>query len=311
MAAQCRSRQKKQQKNQHTKQELLLQFQKRKHVRWDLVDVMETSKTKVITFKYGYKKWQATKDGLISSTRNDGQYSMHGCNLKPGDIIMWGEFNWFCTFGSRQIVCMEKYLKDSIQVASPFHYERKRNIRSNQQSSSDGTDNQIQIMTPPMETHETGSQFCSTQQNLEEPENKEYDENVVEFIPETVKHFVNRELDDIGRLEWAHLNLPLLIGDVMRGPSGGAINEDDAWIVSKSMVLRRTYCNKVNRKDIQLQCGQIFEIGEKLHYATRYRSMFICVSSYRSQYQIVSDFKARNKNKNKPESTGLTRSKDV
>ena len=294
---------------QHSKQDLLRQFNKRKNVRWDLVDLMENSKARVITFKYGKKKWKATEpDGLISSTYNDNQYSMHGCNLKPGDIILWGECNWYCTYGKREIVCMEKYLKNTMEQQQPFHYERTVACKE----LSEDADKLTQVNK--MESNRTGSQFCPTQSDIIEPETKanmEYDEDLVEFIPDTVKFFVNRELKDIQSIEWAYLNKPLREGDVINGPNGESQKDKSIWVVSKSMVLRRTYNNNVNRYDIKLRSGEIFQVGDNLHYATHYMSMFVCVSSYKSPNQVISDIKARNKKRAKQESTVTNASNDV
>ena len=290
MAA-CRSR-KGRQKCNHTKEDLLFQFDNKKNVREDLIDIMEQSKSKLITFKYGKKKWIASEDGLISQTYNDGQYSMHGFNLKPGDIILWGENNWYCTFGIEDIVCMEKYLKNVIEEPISFHYERIKSVISMHQSNDQDSEKI-------METHESGSQFCMTPNDLKEPEKDnpmEYDEDIVAYIPGSVKYFICRELKDIQRIEWAYLNKPLKEGDVIWGPRGDAGSfEGSMWIVSKCMILRKTYNNTVNRQDIKLQVGHIFDVGDNLHYASRYMSLFICVSEFASQDQIINDIKKRNK----------------
>ena len=72
-------------------------------------DLLQTMQQKLVSFKYGGKKWLAThKTGLVIQVPDDGKYSMDP-HLKAGDIFVWGESNWFCTFGDGIIVDMEIY----------------------------------------------------------------------------------------------------------------------------------------------------------------------------------------------------------
>ena len=86
-----------------------------------------------ITFKFGNKKWFATREGEIIQVATDKKYS---CNfdLKPGDVFVWGDHNWFCTCVGNVIVNMEKYMDNGKVIK--FNYERSKGSMNFQHAKS-------------------------------------------------------------------------------------------------------------------------------------------------------------------------------
>ena len=256
--------------------------------RWDLIDPMD--KVKFVTFKYGNKKFIAnsrTQD--IKETADNGEYSMD-LRLRPGDVIMYGESNWFCTHGESRIVDMVALQQSGKQ--QPFHYERhaikgpvyQQDLRKKVVSSSHHRG---------ISSHESGSQFCASGQEEIKMECKEFDADVVE-CDDPDGYFISREIKKENGKEWGYLNSPLRVGDVIFGPDGSA----DKWIVSKRWILRRTYFDyEVIRDDIKIECGQVFDVGDNVHYACHHGKRYALISKYFCAKTIKMRIKARNKQK--------------
>ena len=255
-------------------------------VRWDLVDRMDRKKS--MTFKYGGRKFLAIKKtGLIAEIFDNKEYS-DALDLNPGDVFLYGETNWFCTFGVSQIVDMMA-LDDSVKKEKEWHYERVKGPIYNQKGcgNADLKGDKRGIASVGL-----GSQFCDTQQESKESY-PEYDEDVVEAAgPDD--YFISREIYKENGKEIGYLNMPLQPGDVVLGPSGST----DMWIVSKSNILRRTYIEHEHiRKDIKIECGQVFDVGDNLHYACNYMKRYALVSKYINPDTIKARIKTRNKKK--------------
>ena len=294
---------KKSSKKNHSQIDILWQFNNKKNVRDDLIDKMEDCVARRITFAYANKKWMADRNrGVIYEMVDNRDYSIKNLNLKAGDIILWGEFNWYCTSGNAGIVCMEKYLKtsftaDAIEDVDRVTYKRQRCTSICYQGMSNTEDHVG-----------NGSQMCQTQPNVvqsvsEVKMNMEHDEDLVEVICKTNRLFFTREMRDLDAIFFTYLPKPLNIGDIIKGPSPNGVNT--RWIVSKKWILRRTYDpdNVVNRHDIKIQQGGCFHVGENFHYATKAMSRYILVDSYMSGAQLLNDMKQYNKKKRREQLT--------
>ena len=260
--------------------------------RWDLINPMDN--VKFVTFKYGNRKFIANSASQdIKETQNNGEYSMD-LRLKPGDVIMYGESNWFCTHGESRIVDMmaiEKAGKPQV----PFHYERgqvqapvyKQQLRGNLADNGNrrgiGSDG-------------CGSQFCAESQEIKmEYQQQEHDEDVVQ-VSGPCDYFISREIRKENGKVWGYLNNPLKRGDVIYGPG----DSKDLWIVSKKMILRRTYLDhKVIREDIKIACGEVFDVGDNVHYACHFGKRYALIDHYFCADTIKMRIRARNKNKAK------------
>ena len=273
------------------KTNLLWQFNAKKNVRWDLIDKMESCSSSVISFRFGKSKWIAKrKQGTIQQIYDNGEYSMTCLDLKPGDIILWGESNWYCTFGIEDIVCMENYLPSAIKPSS---------CRSRFERIVEPIPQQLSILNPcnvgPDMNHNKSSSDRSVEDEEEEAKiDREWDDNLVYVPCPTFSHFVKRELRDIQHITWAYFT-PLDVGDVISGPQPNG--QGARWVVSAKWILRRTYkdTNTVTRGDVTIECGQCFKIGENLHYAARFRSSYILVESFTSAEGMIHDIKQINK----------------
>lgn len=291
----------------HSRESLRFQFRHSKNVRWDLVDVMLQTTASTISFKYGKKKWVANRRlEIIHNVPNDAQYSLHDINLKPGDIILWGEHNWYCTFGIEDIVSMEKYAeKTAFSQHNADLPERKQGIVDDQgtcnvSQSEICEENKAAEAKHQQQVSSNGSQFCASQNNLTEPHyytHMEHDEDLIDHVTSAHKYFIERELKRMRDKEIAYLPSPLKIGDVIEGPG----ESKGKWIVSKKWILRRTYENDVNRHDIKIKPGHFFDVGDMWHLAMHYMDLYISVSRFIPQEQVKDWYRARNKRRRRQE----------
>ena len=191
------------------------------------------------------------------------------------------------------IVNMEKYIDNGKVIT--FNYERSKGSMNFQHAKSHEPNHRN------IGSNGNGSQFCNTQEDLKDPDLLEHIEDVVEAA-DTNKWFYKKEITKIRRneIQMGYLDSPLKQGDVIYGPSG----DNRLWIVSKKSLLRRTY--RDYHKDeiainIKIECGQIFHVGERLHYAAYHMKNYILVAQYMDPQSLINELKYKNKQKRKRE----------
>ena len=270
-------------------------------------DVYALMQIPVITFNYGNKKWFADhKSGLVMRLNDDGVYTVD-LKLRAGDIFVWGESNWFCTFCQGLIIDMEPYGGDyKIVQESNWNYSRVKGHTDQNADASLPVSDPVDV--PADKARDTESKKDDDEQE-QDPELKEYDEDLCECSG-VDDFFYSREINGKQRKEWAYLNAPLNVGDVIYGPN----DSKDLWIVSKAWILRRTYRDYPSssiRKDIEIQAGHVFEVGSKLHYAAAYQKSYVLVSRLTDPSSVIRTIKSRNKKERKMEHALRTQKKGV
>ena len=266
-------------------------------MRDDLLDKMQV---KIVTFKFGNKKWIADhRTGLVKQIHDNGEYSL-SCELRAGDVFVWGESNWFCTFGEEFIVDMEQYMDYNVKSPpkKPYLWETDRkkarealasktkdiaaNMREYDLKECDTVskaNKQSMTAADVKDLCDNDKELCDNDKQACENKMFEYDEDLCENKSHA-DYFIKRELQNNVIKTTCYLSRKLQIGDVIRGPSDGKKKNNGLWIVSKNYILRRTYLkNYIIRDDININFYQIFDVGDNLHYST-YCYGYVLVKKY-------------------------------
>lgn len=264
------------------------------NVRWDFMELMDR---RTITFEYGNKKYKAFHEsGIIKQITNDGKFTIQ-LQLNYGDVIIWGENNWFCTCKQDGIV-NEDIVNMSLYVESKTNTKKKQPLQQHfQRSKYDYPHNMPMVQNVHNQCNNAGSQMCVTQDNWESDnknetktnsEYAEYNEDVVEPSGSD-DYFIKRELMQKNGKKMVHITKPLCKGDVIYGPGGSK----QLWIVSKRHILRQTYLDHEHvRDDVRMQSHDVFYVQEELHYACRYMNKYARITKYMSPVTIFMEFKS-------------------
>ena len=275
-------------------------------------DLLNRMQVKKVTFSFGKKKWIADhRTGLVKQIHDNGEYALD-LKLKSGDVFVWGESNWFCTFGEEFIVDMEDYMdynvKSSPQKPYPWEIARKE-----AREATNRNKNGPNMRGHDLIEYETVSKEKQQSNGDTESDNKMYEYEYDEDLCDNKSHadyFIKKEMQNNIIKSRCYLSGKLQIGDVIRGPTDGKKKNNDLWIVSKKHILRRTYLkNYVIREDVNINFYQIFDVGENLHYSTHCYG-YVLVKKYVDPSYIVGRIIQWNKARLEQESQAVVSEED-